>query len=44
MGITDPSVYEELDITPEELTCLQAQIRRRLTPQPIKIRADIEVN
>ncbi|RLN64308.1 hypothetical protein BBJ28_00025115 [Nothophytophthora sp. Chile5] len=43
MGITDDAVFEELDITPEILTALRAQIRRRLTPQPIKIRADIEV-
>ncbi|KAF1776489.1 Translation initiation factor 2, alpha subunit, C-terminal [Phytophthora cactorum] len=32
-----------LDITPEILTALKGQIRRRLTPQPIKVRADIEV-
>lgn len=43
MGITDDSVFEELDTTPEILAALKAQIRRRLTPQPIKIRADIEV-
>ncbi|RLN02351.1 hypothetical protein BBJ28_00004967 [Nothophytophthora sp. Chile5] len=43
MGITDDAVFEGLDITPEILTALRAQIRRRLTPQPIKIRADIEV-
>ncbi|KAL3669172.1 hypothetical protein V7S43_005556 [Phytophthora oleae] len=43
MGITDDAVFEGLDITPEILTALKAQIRRRLTPQPIKIRADIEV-
>ncbi|KAG6622766.1 Eukaryotic translation initiation factor 2 subunit alpha [Phytophthora cinnamomi] len=43
MGITDDSVFEGLDITPEILAALKAQIRRRLTPQPIKIRADIEV-
>ncbi|KAF4319738.1 hypothetical protein BBO99_00006148 [Phytophthora kernoviae] len=43
MGITDDAVFEELDVTPEILTALKAQIRRRLTPQPIKVRADIEV-
>ncbi|CEG48855.1 translation initiation factor eif2 alpha subunit [Plasmopara halstedii] len=43
MGITDDTVFEGLEITPEILTALKAQIRRRLTPQPIKIRADIEV-
>lgn len=43
MGITDESVFEGLDITPEILASVQTHIRRRLTPQPIKIRADIEV-
>jgi translation initiation factor 2 subunit 1 len=43
MGITDESVFESLDITPEILSALRTHIRRRLTPQPIKIRADIEV-
>lgn len=43
MGITDESVFEGLDVTPEILDAVKAQIRRRLTPQPIKIRADIEV-
>ncbi|CAI5742538.1 unnamed protein product [Hyaloperonospora brassicae] len=43
MGITDDAVFEALDIAPEILTALKAQIRRRLTPQPIKVRADIEV-
>lgn len=43
MGITDDAVFEGLDITPEILTSLKAHIRRRLTPQPIKVRADIEV-
>ncbi|KAH7464773.1 hypothetical protein PRIC1_005616 [Phytophthora ramorum] len=43
MGITDDAVFEELDVTPEILSALKTQIRRRLTPQPIKIRADIEV-
>uniref|UniRef100_M4BBE0 S1 motif domain-containing protein n=1 Tax=Hyaloperonospora arabidopsidis (strain Emoy2) TaxID=559515 RepID=M4BBE0_HYAAE len=43
MGITDDAVFEELEVAPEILTALKAQIRRRLTPQPIKVRADIEV-
>ncbi|KAJ0397954.1 hypothetical protein ATCC90586_002017 [Pythium insidiosum] len=43
MGITDPTVFEGLDMSPEVFECLKAQIRRRLTPQPIKIRADIQV-
>lgn len=43
MGITDESVFEGLDMSPEVFTALKAQIRRRLTPQPIKVRADIEV-
>lgn len=43
MGITDESVFEGLDMSEEVFTALKAQIRRRLTPQPIKVRADIEV-
>ncbi|DAZ99748.1 TPA: hypothetical protein N0F65_003535 [Lagenidium giganteum] len=43
MGITDESVFESLELSEDVLTCLKAQIRRRLTPQPIKVRADIEV-
>uniref|UniRef100_A0AAV1UUZ0 S1 motif domain-containing protein n=1 Tax=Peronospora matthiolae TaxID=2874970 RepID=A0AAV1UUZ0_9STRA len=43
MGITDDAVFGELEVAPEILTALKAQIRRRLTPQPIKVRADIEV-
>ncbi|KDO33652.1 hypothetical protein SPRG_01613 [Saprolegnia parasitica CBS 223.65] len=43
MGITDPSVFDGLDLTPETLESLRTHIRRRLTPQPIKIRADIQV-
>ncbi|OQS06856.1 eukaryotic translation initiation factor 2 subunit alpha [Thraustotheca clavata] len=43
MGITDTSVFEGLDMAPATLESLRAHIRRRLTPQPIKIRADIEV-
>ncbi|EQC30614.1 translation initiation factor 2 subunit 1 [Saprolegnia diclina VS20] len=43
MGITDPTVFDGLDMTPETLESLRTHIRRRLTPQPIKIRADIQV-
>jgi len=43
MGITDATVFEGLDIAPPTMESLRTHIRRRLTPQPIKIRADIEV-
>ncbi|TYZ60940.1 hypothetical protein PybrP1_001283 [[Pythium] brassicae (nom. inval.)] len=43
MGITDDSVFEELAVAPDVLALLKTHIRRRLTPQPIKVRADIEV-
>lgn len=43
MGITDPRVFDGLDLTDKVKEQLMAQIRRRLTPQPIKIRSDIEV-
>jgi len=36
-------VFEGLDLTPEVKRDLLSNIKRRLTPQPIKIRADIEV-
>lgn len=44
MGITDDSVFDELvDVPAELLELVKTHIRRRLTPQPIKVRADIEV-
>jgi len=43
MGITDRSVFDGLDISDEVKDILLKHIKRRLTPQPIKIRADIEV-
>ncbi|CAG8538145.1 9264_t:CDS:2 [Ambispora gerdemannii] len=44
LAITDPElVFEGLEIKPETMSELLNNIRRRLTPQPIKIRADIEV-
>mmetsp|Transcript_13218 Transcript_13218/g.28698 ORF Transcript_13218/g.28698 Transcript_13218/m.28698 type:complete len:338 (+) Transcript_13218:260-1273(+) len=41
-GNDDP--FAELDIPPDMLDELKAYIRRRLAPQPIKVRADIEVS
>lgn len=41
-GVIDP--FEELDIPVELKTELKSNIRRRLAPKPIKIRADIEVS
>ncbi|KAG9298018.1 hypothetical protein G9A89_018846 [Geosiphon pyriformis] len=44
LAITEPEkVFEGLDVTPEIMSELLNNIKRRLTPQPIKIRADIEV-
>jgi translation initiation factor 2 subunit 1 len=37
-------VFEGLDISPETKEELITNIRRRLTPHALKIRADIEVN
>lgn len=42
-GVSDDSVFEGLDMTSEMRTSLKSHIRRRLTPQPIKFRADVEV-
>lgn len=41
-GTQDP--FEELQIPPEIKEELKTYIRRRLAPQPIKIRADVEVS
>eukprot|EP01102_Stenamoeba_stenopodia_P010630 TRINITY_DN3227_c0_g1_i1.p1 TRINITY_DN3227_c0_g1~~TRINITY_DN3227_c0_g1_i1.p1 ORF type:complete len:372 (+),score=153.33 TRINITY_DN3227_c0_g1_i1:157-1272(+) len=43
IAITDAKVFDSLDINPEVKDVLVKDIRRRLTPQPVKIRADIEV-
>uniref|UniRef100_A0A8C1K5H1 Eukaryotic translation initiation factor 2 subunit 1 n=1 Tax=Cyprinus carpio TaxID=7962 RepID=A0A8C1K5H1_CYPCA len=41
--VSDPSILDDLDLTEEERTVLIDNINRRLTPQAVKIRADIEV-
>lgn len=44
MAVNDPdAVLEGLDIRPREKEELLRNVRRRLTPQPIKLRSDIEV-
>jgi len=44
LAITEPEeVFGGLNIAPETLKLLLATIGRRLTPQPIKLRADIEL-
>lgn len=44
MAISEPStVFEGLDIDEELKDAVLKHIKRRLTPQPVKIRADIEV-
>ncbi|CAB1331206.1 unnamed protein product [Coregonus sp. 'balchen'] len=42
-AVADPSVLDCLDLTEEEKSVLIDNINRRLTPQAVKIRADIEV-
>lgn len=37
------AVFEELNIEADVLAELKASIARRLTPQPVKIRADLEI-
>ena len=41
-GVQDP--FEELSIPEEIKEELKSSLRRRLAPQPIKIRADVEVS
>lgn len=43
MNSEPDSVFGELTIDPEVLSDLKANIARRLTPQPVKVRADLEV-
>ncbi|CAI5439562.1 unnamed protein product [Caenorhabditis angaria] len=43
-AITDPTVLDECDITAEVREKLLEDIRKKLTPQAVKIRADIEVS
>jgi len=44
LAISDPEVvFKDIPIEPDIKSCLIKNIQRRLTPQPVKIRADIEV-
>jgi len=44
LAITDPdSVFAGINIEDEVKACLIKNIQRRLTPQPVKVRADLEV-
>jgi translation initiation factor 2 subunit 1 len=44
LGVTEkPEIFEEFDLEPELKAKVIDQIKRRLTPQPVKIRSDIEV-
>lgn len=42
-AVTNPEILDELDIDEETKSVLLQNIKRRLTPQAVKIRADIEV-
>ncbi|CAB1335491.1 unnamed protein product [Coregonus sp. 'balchen'] len=42
-AVADPAILDCLDLTEEEKAVLIDNINRRLTPQAVKIRADIEV-
>lgn len=42
-AVTNPEILDELDIDDETKRVLAENIKRRLTPQAVKIRADIEV-
>uniref|UniRef100_A0A183G5D0 Eukaryotic translation initiation factor 2 subunit 1 n=1 Tax=Heligmosomoides polygyrus TaxID=6339 RepID=A0A183G5D0_HELPZ len=43
-AIAEPHVLDECDITPEVREALLEDIRKKLTPQAVKIRADVEVS
>ncbi|GFY64726.1 eukaryotic translation initiation factor 2 subunit 1 [Trichonephila inaurata madagascariensis] len=42
-AVNDPSILDECDLDPETKSTLLTNIKRRLTPQAVRIRADIEV-
>jgi translation initiation factor 2 subunit 1 len=42
-NISEPDVFGDLGLNELQLKELQTNVARRLTPQPVKIRADIEV-
>lgn len=42
-AVSDPSILDSLDLNEDEREVLINNINRRLTPQAVKIRADIEV-
>ncbi|EDL08749.1 mCG118545 [Mus musculus] len=42
-AVSDPSILDSLDLNEDERKVLINNINRRLTPQAVKIRADIEV-
>lgn len=42
-AVTNPEILEECNLDKETLEVLEANIKRRLTPQSVKIRTDIEV-
>ena len=39
-----PELFDAMDLTPEVKDLLKQHIQRRLTPQAVKIRADIHVS
>ncbi|ORX35595.1 eukaryotic translation initiation factor 2 alpha subunit-domain-containing protein [Kockovaella imperatae] len=43
VSISEPEVFSSLSISPEILADLKSTIARRLTPKPVKVRADVEV-
>lgn len=43
-AISDPTVFDECDITEAEKKSLLLEIKKKLTPKPVKIRSDIEVS
>lgn len=42
-SVADPSIFDEYDIPKKTKDLLMIGIKRRLTPKPIKVRADVEV-
>lgn len=43
MLFSEPDVFSTLSVSPEIIADLKSTIGRRLTPKPVKVRADVEV-
>ena len=43
LGDSDENIFEGINIDEDTKTAVVAYVKRRLAPQPVKVRSDIEV-